>query len=263
MLIAVIILAIVEGLTEFIPVSSTGHLVVVASLLRFDPEWREPFLVVIQLGAIAAVVVDRFAEMVAMLRSRVLLRFAGLLFVAFVPAAVLGLAVHDVISALLRRPMYVSLAWMTGGLLILLVDRERPGANAASVARLEDVSPRHALVIGLTQCLSLWPGMSRSGSTIIGGLVAGLDRTTATVFSFYLAMPTMVAASGYELFKFRHHLQGASGWFALGIALSFVVAWAGVRWLLTFVRSHSFRGFAIYRLVCGALLLATPASWWA
>jgi undecaprenyl-diphosphatase len=259
MLLVVIILGIIEGLTEFIPVSSTGHLVIGASLLKFDPVWREPFLVVIQLGAIFAVVVDRRREILAMMRQHQIVRFGLLLFVAFLPAAVVGLLVHHAISGLLQRPVYVSAAWIIGGIAILLLDR--PRANPA-VTDIQKVTFTKAGLIGLAQCLSLWPGMSRSASTIIGGLTVGLDRSTATLFSFYLAIPTMFAASGYELVRFRHELSGAGVEFAVGMAVSFLVAWATVRWLLAFVRTHSFQGFAFYRIVVGALLLLLPAAWW-
>jgi undecaprenyl-diphosphatase len=268
---AIVILAIVEGLTEFLPVSSTGHLVVAATLLGFDPAWREPFLVVIQLGAILAVVFDRrrqIARLFATGGTQPLFQFAIKLALGFFPSAVLGLLLHDLISGLLESPVMVSAAWIIGGVLILVLDRRPaeatpPGAGAAAsaAAELERVSYKQAIAVGCAQCLALWPGMSRSGSTILGGLAAGLDRSTATLFSFYLAIPTMFAASGYELLKYRDRLDGSGAAFAVGMIGSFAVALATVRWLLRFVQTHTFRGFAIYRIAAGALLLLLPATW--
>lgn len=256
---SILILALVEGLTEFLPISSTGHLVVAARLLHFDPSWREPFLVVIQLGAICAVLVDRRGEIWALLstsKSQTLDLIQKLL-LGFLPSAILGFLFHDAISALLESPTGVSLAWVVGGVAILLLDR--PGVpSAGRTTRLLDITKQQALLVGCAQVLALWPGMSRSGSTIIGGLAVKLDRPTATLFSFYLAIPTMVAASGYELLKFRDRLGGAGPAFGLGMFVAFLVAWATIRWLLRFVAGHSFRGFAIYRIVAGLLLLALP-----
>jgi undecaprenyl-diphosphatase len=259
---AIVILGVVEGLTEFLPVSSTGHLVIGSTLLGFKPTWREPFLVVIQLGAILAVVVDRGPEILHMLRSgkQVVIDLAVKLALGFFPSAVLGLLVHKAISQLLKSPAGVSAAWILGGVAILLLDR-RVEANA-SPGDLSKVTPKQALLVGLAQCLSLWPGMSRSASTILGGLAVGLDRPTATIFSFYLAIPTMFAASAYELLKFRHGLEGSALAFLLGMVVAFFVAWATVRWLLKFVQTHTFRAFAIYRIAAGALILLLPSSLW-
>jgi undecaprenyl-diphosphatase len=264
MFVAVLLLALVEGLTEFLPVSSTGHLVVASSLIGFDPAWREPFLVVIQLGAILAVVVDRRRALLAVLGSGRLVEFGTALFLGFLPSAVLGLAVHKMISGLLKNPVGVSAAWILGGVLILALDRGQVKAGAATLREDEvpHVTRKQALLVGLAQCLSLWPGMSRSASTILGGLAVGLDRKSATLFSFYLAIPTMFAASGYELLKFRDRLDGAAPAFALGMAGSFLVAWATVRWLLRYVETHTFRPFAVYRIVAGLLLVFLPASLW-
>ncbi|MCK6552347.1 undecaprenyl-diphosphate phosphatase [Myxococcota bacterium] len=264
MTLAVLLLALVEGLTEFLPVSSTGHLVVVSSLLGFDPAWREPFLVVIQFGAILAVVVDRRKALLGVLTSGRLVEFGTVLFLGFLPSAALGLAVHKIISGLLKNPIGVSAAWIVGGVLILVLDRGRDvgAASATSDDEVPRVTKKQAVLVGLAQCLSLWPGMSRSASTILGGLAVGLDRKTATLFSFYLAIPTMFAASGYELLKFRDKLDGAGPWIALGMVGSFLVAWATVRWLLRYVETHTFRPFAIYRIVAGLALMFLPASLW-
>lgn len=261
-MLAVLILAVIEGITEFLPISSTGHLVVAASLLGFRPEWREPFLVVIQLGAILSVIVLRRAELLALFKGSMATLFdVGVkLALGFFPSAVLGLLFHDHISALLESPVGVSAAWIVGGFLILALDRRAPTAGSEEDP-LTRVTRKQALLVGLCQCLALWPGMSRSGSTIIGGLAIGLDRRAATLFSFYLAIPTMFAASGYELLKYRDRLEGSGASFAVGMIVSFLVAWATIRWLLRFVQSHTFRGFAIYRIVAGAALLALPAEW--
>lgn len=255
----ILILALVEGLTEFLPISSTGHLVVAARLLSFDPAWREPFLVVIQLGAIMAVLVDRRREIWSLLTATraqtidLVIKLA----LGFLPSATLGFLFHDAISALLESPVGVSLAWIVGGIAILLLDRGDTNTGDRTV-RLLDITRRQALLVGCAQILALWPGMSRSGSTIIGGLAVKLDRPTATLFSFYLAIPTMFAASGYELLKFRDQLSGTGPSFLFGMTIAFFVAWATIRWLLRFVAGHTFRGFAIYRIVAGLLLLVLP-----
>lgn len=266
MLVAVLILAIVEGLTEFLPISSTGHMVVAAALLGFDPPWREPFLVVIQLGAIAAVIVMRARELLGLLTGggRTLLDVGIKLGLGFFPSAILGFLLHDKISALLQSPRGVSTAFIVGGILILIVDRPKAGAPPPDELAdpLVSVTYKQAFLVGLAQCLALWPGMSRSGATIIGGVAVGLDRRAATLFSFYLAIPTMLAASAYDLLKNREHLGGAGLEFGLGMVIAFVVAWATIRWFLRFVQSHTFRGFAIYRIVAGiALLFFVPEEW--
>ncbi|MBI4817617.1 MAG: undecaprenyl-diphosphate phosphatase [Deltaproteobacteria bacterium] len=266
MMLAVILLAVLEGLTEFLPVSSTGHLVVASGLLGFSPAWREPFLVVIQFGAVLAVIVDRFTE-IRGLAQRGLDPLAALgtkLVLAFIPSAVLGLLLHDLISGLLKNPEGVCAAWILGGIAILVLDRpSRPGLSSYQrVTQLDQVTTKQAVAIGFAQCLSLWPGMSRSASTILGGLAVRLDRPTATLFSFYLAIPTMTAASAYELLKFRDELDGAGASFVVGMIVSFGVAWLTVRWLLRFVQTHTFRSFAIYRIVAGVALFLVPGEWW-
>lgn len=267
MWVAVLVLAVIEGLTEFLPVSSTGHLVVASALLGFNPGWREPFLVVIQLGAIAAVVFDRAPQLKRLFTSGrdVFVTATIKLALGFIPSAVIGFLAHSAISALLKSPTGVSAAWIVGGVLILVLDRPRPASGPEATPPeldLDTVTPRQALLVGLSQCLALWPGMSRSGATILGGLAVGLDRRSATLFSFYLAIPTMIAASAYELLKFRDHLDGSGSAFALGLAVSFIVALATVRWLLRYVQSHTFRPFAVYRIAAGALLLLLPPELW-
>lgn len=261
MFLAVFILAVIEGLTEFLPVSSTGHLAVTASLLGFNPAWREPFLVIVQLGAIMAVVVDRRRALLDIIKSKELVRFGVLLFLGFIPSALLGLAFHKVISALLKTPVFISVAWIAGGVAILLLDRPKANVPPPDTKGVLAISWKQALGVGAAQCLSLWPGMSRSASTILGGLVIGLDRPTATLFSFYLAIPTMFAASAYEMLKFREDLQGSLPYLAGGMVVAFFIAWATVRWLLRYVQTHTFRPFAIYRIIAGIAILLMPVAW--
>jgi undecaprenyl-diphosphatase len=262
-LIEILLLAIVEGLTEFLPVSSTGHLAVFASIFGFNPVWREPFLVIIQFGAILAVVVDRRVALLDIFRLgwKNTFQFGMLLFLGFIPSAVLGLLFHKTISALLKAPLYISVAWIAGGIAILVIDRPKKVLPPPDTKGVLAVTPKQALLVGLAQCLSLWPGMSRSASTILGGLLFGLDRTTATLFSFYLAIPTMFAASAYEMLKFRKELEGSAPYLAVGMIGAFFVAWGTVRWLLRYVQTHTFRPFAIYRIFAGvAIFFLMPPS---
>ena len=250
-------LGIVEGLTEFLPISSTGHLIVTSRLLRFEGLRAEVFNIFIQLGAILAVVWEYRAKLVGVARElpreRRARSFAWNVALGFLPAAVLGLAVHDAISEHLFRPVTVALALIVGGLAILLVEALPLAAKTRDV---DTVGWRQALGVGLAQCLSLWPGFSRSAATILGGMVAGLDRRTATEFSFFLAIPTMVAATLYDLVKRYDSLApGDLAYLALAFGVAFVVAWATVRWLLRFVSTHTFRVFAWYRLAVGVLIL--------
>jgi undecaprenyl-diphosphatase len=263
LLLVVLILSLIEGLTEFLPVSSTGHLVVASSFLEFDPPWREPFLIVIQFGAIVAVIVDRRRDLLQILTSGRLVRFGVLLILGVAPSAILGLAIKSWISGMLKNPVGVTIAWIAGGIAILILDRPKKteATTEAPADPFPAVTPKQALWVGIAQCFALWPGMSRSASTIIGGLLVGLDRRMATLFSFYVAVPTMLAASSLELYKNRDALSGSGLPIAVGMAVSFVVAWATVRWLLKYVQTHTFRPFAIYRIVAGAILLALPINW--
>lgn len=260
MIILVILLAIIEGLTEFLPVSSSGHLGVASTLLGFDPAWREPFLVIIQLGAIMAVVVDRRTALLDIVRlgKNNVIRFGTLLFLGFLPSAALGFLFHKAISAVLKQPMYIAAAWIVGGIAILILDRPKDVLPPPDTKGVLAVTPKQAFLVGLAQCLSLWTGISRSASTILGGMGVGLDRATATLFSFYLAIPTMFAASGYEMLKFRKELSGAGMYLAVGMAVAFVVAWGTVRWLLRYVQTHTFRPFAIYRIIAGICIMLLP-----
>lgn len=253
-----VVLGIVEGLTEFLPISSTGHLIVTSTLLGFHGKRAEVFEIFIQLGAILAVVWEYrgrlLAAVVGLPRRAESRAFALNLAVAFVPAAALGLAVHHWISAYLFSVRTVALALIAGALAILVVEA-RP--RRPTVLEVDSIRWTQALGIGVAQCFALWPGFSRSAATILGGLVLGLDRRTSTLFSFFLAIPTMFAATLYDLVKNRAFLEpGDAGWLALSFGLSFFVAWATVRWLLRYVSTHSFRVFAWYRLAVGAILLA-------
>jgi undecaprenyl-diphosphatase len=252
-----LILGIVEGLTEFLPVSSTGHLIVTSRLLHFEGLRAEVFNIFIQLGAILAVVWEyrrKLTDVVRSLPTRARSRrFAFNLALAFLPAAVIGLLVHDFISEHLFSPLTVALALIGGGVLIFVVEA------LPLPQRTDDVDlvrwPQ-ALAIGLAQCVAMWPGFSRSAATILGGMVSGLDRRASTEFSFFLAIPTMFAATLYDLAKNFEHLEpGDLFWLGVSFVISFLVAWGSVRWLLRFVSTHTFRVFAWYRLAFGAIIL--------
>ena len=257
MLWVALLLGVVEGLTEFLPVSSTGHLIVTSALLGFHGKRAEVFNVFIQLGAILAVVWEyrrKLADVARGLAARPpARRFVLNLLLAFLPAAGIGLLVHDFISDHLFSPLTVALALIGGALLIFLVEALPLPLATRDV---DAVSWRQALLVGAAQCAALWPGFSRSAATILGGMAVGLDRRTATEFSFFLAIPTMFAATIYDLVKQYEHLQpGDLSWLALAFVVSFVVAWGAVRWLLRFVSTHTFRVFGWYRLALGLLIL--------
>jgi undecaprenyl-diphosphatase len=256
LLIAALVLGLVEGLTEFLPISSTGHLVLSAEVLDFHGRRKELFLVFIQLGAILSVVweyrgrLNRAAVEFPRPRSR---RFLTRVFLAFLPSAVVGLVFADTITRVLFSPATVALALIVGGILILVVEAL---PLRVSTENAEDIGWRQALGVGAAQCAALWPGFSRSAATILGGMVSGLGRRAATEFSFFLAIPTMFAASFYKLFENVRWIRPADA-AALGLsfAVAFVVALLSVRWLLRFVSTHTFRSFAWYRLALGGVIL--------
>ncbi len=258
-----LVLGLVEGLTEFLPVSSTGHLIVTGSLLRYTGEQAKMFEIVIQAGAILAVCWEyraKLARVIAGLgRDPAARRFALNLVVAFLPAAVLGLALANKIKALLFAPVPVACAFVAGALVILWAER-RQKMNPAMV-RIDDVDAMRwpdALKIGFAQAFALIPGTSRSGATIIGGMLFGLSRRAATEFSFFLAIPTLLAATAYELYKGGAMLSAASApAFAVGFVVSFASAFAVVRWLIRYVAHHDFVPFAWYRIAFGVVILAT------
>jgi undecaprenyl-diphosphatase len=256
------VLGLVEGATEFIPVSSTGHLIVVSNWLGFIDERAKTFDIFIQLGAILAIVWlyrVRLGRAVLAARSDpVSRRFLGNLFVAFLPAAIVGFLAHDRIKASLFNPTVVAIALVVGGILILLIERWAP---APRVNHVTQVPPGTALGIGLAQVLSLIPGTSRSGTTIMGGYALGLSRIAATEFSFFLAIPVMLAATSYDLLKSWSILvPGDVPVFAVGFIVSFVSALVVVRMFLSYVSHHSFSAFAWYRIAFGILLLLTGAA---
>ena len=262
-----ILLGIVEGVTEFLPVSSTGHLILAGALLGYDEEKWKLFDIVIQLGAILAVVVLYWRTFQAVALGLVrrepgAWRFVRNVAVAFVPAAVIGLALHKRIEALLGRPDVVAVALIVGGIAILAVERFARG-RAARVEGVSAIPLGTTFGIGLIQCLAMIPGVSRSGATILGGLALGVERRTAAEFSFFLAVPTMVGASALELFKYRHAIgapgQASGGEIAIGFVVSFVVALVVVRGFVRFVSRHGFAPFAWYRIGAGIIALALLA----
>ena len=252
-----VILGLVEGITEFIPVSSTGHLILASRWLGEAGEAAKTFDIFIQLGAILAVVWlyrARLARAILDARARPeSRRFILNLVIAFLPAAIVGFLAHDWIKARLFTPTVVAAALVVGGLLILLIERLRPRERVATV---DDLAPSTALGIGLAQVLSLIPGTSRSGATIMGGYALGLSRRTATEFSFFLSIPVMFAATLFDLVKSRGALTaGDAPAFAVGFIVAFVSALVVVKAFLGYVSRHSFVAFAWYRIALGALLL--------
>jgi undecaprenyl-diphosphatase len=256
-----LLLGVVEGLTEFLPVSSTGHLILVSDWLGLNDEKGKVFDIVIQLGAILAVCWEyraRFARAFSGLASDpVQQRFATNLAVAFMPAAVVGLAFQSQIKKYLFNPVSVAVALIVGALVIFAIERWYARHGAPRVTRVDDMTWRDALKVGLAQCLSLIPGTSRSGATIMGGMVFGLSRETATEFSFFLAVPIMFAATGYQVVKYRDLFTASDlAPFAVGFVVSFVSALVAVRALIRYVARHDFGAFAWYRIVLGAIVLA-------
>ena len=256
------IMGIVEGLTEFLPISSTGHLILAGSLLGFDDAKAQVFDIAIQTGAIFAVIAvywERIRSTVAQLpSSRQARRFALNVFIGFLPAVVLGLLFGKFIKAHLFTPVVVATTFILGGFVILWAEKRQ--ARTVRVYSVDDMTPLDALKVGLVQCLAMVPGTSRSGATIIGGMLLGLSRKAATDFSFFLAIPTLIGAGVYSLYKERALLSTADiPLFAVGLFFSFISAWVCVRWLLRYISSHSFVPFAWYRIAFGLIVLAT---WW-
>ena len=264
-LLLVLILGIVEGLTEFLPVSSTGHLILATELLGFDAEKWALFNVAIQPGAILAIVVIYWRTFWGALSGLVrvdpvALRFIRNLAVAFFPAVILGLIFSDAIDALLENATVVAWALVIGGIAILLIERAVKAEPAPQVEHplqmVADVSLRQAIVIGLVQCLARIPGVSRSGATIMGAVALGIDRKTAADFSFFLAVPTLTGATALQLA--RHHDQLAGGMaldIMIGAIVSFVVAIVVVKAFVTYLKKHGFAVFGWYRILIGAAAL--------
>jgi undecaprenyl-diphosphatase len=244
------LLGIVEGLTEFLPISSTGHLILAGDLLKFNDDRAKVFEVVIQTGAMLAVL-WQYRERFFRLDRRLYRNLA----VAFMPAALLGLAFASAIKAQLFKPVPVALAFIVGGLIIMWAERKD---HRVRVERVDDMTWRDALKVGVAQAFALIPGTSRSGATIIGGMLFGLSRRAATEFSFFLAVPTLVAAGAYDFYKHRALFNPADlGMFAVGSVTAFVAAFLCVRWLLRYIATHDFRPFAWYRIAFGIVVLAT------
>ncbi len=256
----VVVLGIVEGITEFLPVSSTGHLIVVSDLINFEGSLGGTFEIFIQLGAILAVVWfyrrELLSQVVSVTRDSRVQRFWLNIIIAGIPAALLGFPLHDLIKRVLFSPLVVALALALGGLVLLLVERREYSGETAD---LYDMTPRQALGVGLAQVLALVPGVSRSGASIVGGMLGGLDRPTATAFSFYLAIPTLGGATIIDLLTSLDEIgRGDVLNLALGTVISFVVALLAIGWLLRYVASNDFRAFGVYRIIAGAAVLA----WW-
>jgi undecaprenyl-diphosphatase len=288
------VMGMVEGLTEFLPISSTGHLILAGALLGLDDEKGKVFDIAIQTGAIFAVILVYWQKI-----SRTVLdlptdisarRFAANVIIAFLPAVVLGLLFGKQIKLYLFTPEVVASTFILGGLIILWVEGrlksipiednlekvDQSSAKGMSIVHplithpetsripnVDDMTPLDALKVGLVQCLAMIPGTSRSGATIIGGMVLGLSRKAATDFSFYLAIPTLIGAGGYSLYKERALLSLADApTFAVGLLFSFISAWVCVRWLLRYIASHSFVPFAWYRIVFGIAVWLTAYTGW-
>ncbi len=257
------IMGIVEGLTEFLPVSSTGHLILAGALLGMDDAKAKVFDIAIQTGAILAVVMVYWQK----IRNTVLAlptqpnarRLALNVLIGFLPAVVLGLLFGKAIKAHLFTPVVVASTFIIGGFIILWAEKRAP--SATRVHSVDDMTAMDALKVGLVQCFAMVPGTSRSGSTIIGGMLMGLSRTAATDFSFFLAIPTLVGAGAYSLYKERALLSMADApMFATGLLFSFLSAWLCVRWLLRYISTHNFVPFAWYRIAFGIVVLATAWS---
>lgn len=263
------LMGIVEGLTEFLPISSTGHLILAGALLGFDDDKAKVFDIAIQTGAIFAVILVYWQKikdtLVTLPTSQASRGFALNVLIAFVPAVVLGLLFGKYIKAHLFTPVVVATTFILGGFIILWVERRAANNWGQTLISpnysVESMTPLLALKVGLVQCLAMIPGTSRSGATIIGGMLLGLSRKAATDFSFYLAIPTLIGAGAYSLYKERALLSMADApMFAVGLLFSFLSAWVCVRWLLKYIATHSFVAFAWYRIVFGIVVLATAYS---
>ena len=259
-----LVLGIVEGLTEFLPVSSTGHLILAGDLLGFNDARGKVFALVIQTGAMLAVLWEyrvRFGRaLTGILSERAAQRFWFHLAIAFLPAALLGLAFGSAIKAELFKAVPVAIAFIVGGMIILWVDR---GERKARVGSVDDMTWLDALKVGIAQAFALIPGTSRSGATIIGGMLFGLSRRAATEFSFFLAVPTLMAAGAYDFWKHRALFSASDvPLFSVGFAAAFVSAFLCVRWLIRYVATHDFRPFAWYRIAFGVVVLLTAHYGW-
>jgi len=260
LLVKAAVMGIVEGLTEFLPISSTGHLILAGSLLGFDDDKAKVFDIAIQTGAIFAVILVYWQKIhstvVALPRQPKARRLALNVVIGFLPAVVLGLVFGKMIKAHLFTPVVVASTFIIGGFIILWAEKRPPGS--VRIEHVDDMTMWDALKVGLVQCFAMIPGTSRSGSTIIGGMLLGLSRQAATDFSFFLAIPTLIGAGAYSLYKERALLSVADiPLFAVGLVFSFISAWLCVRWLLKYISTHDFIPFAWYRIAFGIVVLAT------
>ena len=270
------VMGVVEGLTEFLPISSTGHLILAGSLLNFTGESVKVFDIAIQTGAMLAVIweyrVKLWGAVLGVRHEPLAQRFLLNLFVAFLPAAFFGLLLGKIVKTHLFHPVPVAMAFIVGGVIILWVERrhrrlfgasEAQGTYRARVESVDDMSPLDALKVGFMQCLALIPGTSRSGATIIGAMLFGFSRKCATEFSFFLGIPTLMAAGAYSVWKERAALSmDQLPMFAVGFVVSFFAAWLCIRWLVRYVATHDFTPFAWYRIVFGGIVLLTGYAGW-
>jgi undecaprenyl-diphosphatase len=254
------VMGVVEGLTEFLPISSTGHLILAGSLMGFQDEKAKVFEIAIQTGAIFDVILVYWQKITSTVKAlpyqAEAQRFVLNVFIGFLPAVVLGLLFGKLIKEHLFTPWVVATTFIVGGFIILWAERRPPAS--IRIRAVEDMRGRDALMVGLVQCFAMIPGTSRSGATIIGGMLLGLSRKAATDFSFFLAIPTLIGAGVYSLYKERALLSVEDiPMFATGLVVSFISAWICVRWLLKYIASNSFEIFAWYRIVFGLVVLAT------
>ena len=262
------VMGVVEGLTEFLPISSTGHLILAGALLGFDDDKAKVFDIAIQTGAIFAVILVYWQKirdtLVTLPSSKVSQRFALNVLIAFTPAVVLGLLFGKAIKANLFNPVVVASTFIIGGFIILWAEkRQQNNPKLGTITDVDQMTVMDALKVGLVQCFAMIPGTSRSGATIIGGMLLGLSRKAATDFSFYLAIPTLIGAGAYSLYKERALLSMADApMFGVGLVVSFISAWLCIKWLLKFIATHSFVGFAYYRIVFGVIVLLTAWTGW-
>lgn len=262
LLLKAFILGIIEGATEFLPISSTGHLIIIGDLLDFNDDKGKVFEIVIQLGAILAVCWEyrnRLTSVATTLHTNTSQRFILNLFVAFLPAAILGLLLHGFIKEHLFSSITVACALIVGGFVILLVENlyAHDKAPAAKASNLNEITAWQALKVGCAQSLAIMPGVSRSGATILGGMIFGLNRKTATEFSFFLAIPVMLAATFYDVYKnFSLFVMEDLAMFAVGFITAFLAALVAIKTLIRYVANHDFKGFAYYRIILGIIVLA-------
>lgn len=261
------IMGVVEGLTEFLPISSTGHLILTATLLNWHGDKVKLFEVVIQTGAIMAIVslyIKRLMQTVVDLpREQVAQRFTGNILLGFIPAALAGVLFIDVIKGVLFSPLVVAGGFIAGGVIMLWVEARQARQPSQRIDDIDAISWKDALGVGLIQMLALVPGVSRSGATIIGAMALGFTRKSATEFSFFLAIPMLFGAAAYDLYKNSHLLTVQDiPVFAVGLVVSWLAAWVSVRWLMRYVVSHTFVPFAWYRIGFGTLIILTASLGW-